>query len=99
MSRPVALTPAEIDAYLSQARHWSLADGQLVRTATAPTFLDAIDWVTSIAQAAEQMNHHPDIDIRWRTLTLRLSTHDVGAVTDLDTRLAGAIDAIVGSAP
>lgn len=99
MPRPAALTPAEIDAYLSQARQWSLTDGQLVRTITAPTFLDAIAWVTSIAQVAEQMDHHPDIDIRWRTLTLRLSTHDVGAVTDLDTRLAGAIDAIVDSAP
>ena len=52
-----------------------------------------------MADAAERADHHPDIDIRWRTVTFRLSTHDAGAVTVLDVSLARAIDEIVHDAP
>lgn len=95
MSRPDALSPAQIDAFLERTQGWALEDGRLVRSVTAATYLDAIAWVDAIALVAEALDHHPDIDIRWRTLVLRLSTHDVGAVTELDTRLADRIDAIV----
>lgn len=45
-----------------------------------------------MAEAAEEMNHHPDIDIRWRTLTFGLSTHSAGGLTSLDLQLAARID-------
>lgn len=48
--------------------------------------------VVAVAEAAEAMNHHPDIDIRWRTLTFTLATHSAGGVTDLDLQLAARID-------
>lgn len=76
---------------------WQVGDGRLVRDIEAPTFPAAIEWVVMIAQAAEAMDHHPDIDIRWRRLHLELSTHSAGGrITDLDVALAERIDSIVG---
>ena len=76
---------------------WQVGDGRLVRDVEAPTFPAAIEWVVLIAEAAESMYHHPDIDIRWRRLHLELSTHSAGGrITDLDVALAERIDAIVG---
>ena len=68
----------------------------LVRRSTAASFPEAIGWVVAVAEAAEHADHHPDIDIRWRTVTFRLSTHDAGALTILDVDLARDIDGIVG---
>ena len=76
---------------------WEVGDGRLVRDVEAPSFPVAIEWVVLIAEAAESMDHHPDIDIRWRRLHLELSTHSAGGrITDLDVALAQRIDAIVG---
>ena len=76
---------------------WQVGEGRLVRDVEAPTFPAAIEWVVLIAEAAESMDHHPDIDIRWRRLHLELSTHSAGGrITDLDVALAERIDAIVG---
>ncbi len=75
---------------------WQVQDGSLVRDVEAPTFPAAIEWVVMIAAAAEDLDHHPDIDIRWRRLHLVLSTHSAGGrITDLDVALATRIDAIV----
>ena len=76
---------------------WQVGDGRLVRDVEAPSFPAAIEWVVLIAEAAESMDHHPDIDIRWRRLHLELSTHSAGGrITDLDVALAERIVAIVG---
>jgi 4a-hydroxytetrahydrobiopterin dehydratase len=93
--RPPALTSGELDRFLASSPDWTIEDGRLVRRATAPSFAEAIRWVVAVADAAERADHHPDIDIRWRTITFRLSTHDAGAVTILDVSLAHDIDAIV----
>ena len=76
---------------------WQVTEGQLVREIQAPTFAIAIKWVVAIAQAAEEMDHHPDIDIRWRTLRISLITHSTGCLTALDVDLAHRIDAIICS--
>ncbi|MEV4894772.1 4a-hydroxytetrahydrobiopterin dehydratase [Nonomuraea sp. NPDC050540] len=73
---------------------WTREGEELRRTITAPDFPTAIRIVDEIAVKAEEMNHHPDIDIRWRTLHLVLTTHDAGGLTDLDHRLAAIIDDI-----
>lgn len=76
---------------------WRVEDGCLVRDVQAPSFLDGIGFVVRIAEAAEEMNHHPDIDIRWRTIHVALVTHSAGSrITDLDVELARQIDQIVG---
>lgn len=97
MARPAALTPAELDHFLAASPDWSLEAGRLVRHATAGSFPAAIGWVVAVGDAAERADHHPDMDIRWRTVTFRLSTHDAAAVTRLDVELARTIDGIVGS--
>ena len=62
-------------------------------TVEAPDFPAAIRIVDAVADEAEQMNHHPDIDIRWRTTRWLLTTHDAGGLTQLDIELAHRISA------
>ena len=64
----------------------------LRRSIEFPTFLAGIACVGDVAADAEAMNHHPDIDIRWRTVTFTLSTHSEGGLTQLDIELAHQID-------
>ena len=91
------LDDAALAALGQSLPQWQVRDGHLVRDIEAPTFPAAIEWVVMIAQAAEELDHHPDIDIRWRRLHLDLSTHSAGSrITDLDVALAQRIDAIVG---
>ena len=66
------LSEAELQDFLSRHPGWSLESGMLVRTFEARTFLDGIEFVHRVARVAEAVDHHPDIDIRWRKVTLRL---------------------------
>ena len=92
---PHPLTPAEIAELGRTLPTWQVAQGQLIREIQAPTFAIAINWVVAIAEVAEKLDHHPDIDIRWRTLRLALSTHSTGCLTTLDVELAHLIDTIL----
>ena len=85
------LTPNELQTFLAQHPEWKLEGDMIRRTYEAPTFLKGIDFVQRVAQAAEAADHHPDIDIRWRTLTFRCSTHSEGGITQRDVDLAKAI--------
>lgn len=62
--------------------------GTLSLTVTAPTFPDAVRLVGLVAEQAETLNHHPDVDLRWRTVVFGFSTHSAGGVTELDLELA-----------
>lgn len=92
------LDDQQIDSFCAARPRWHFRERTLVGEATAGGFMEAIDWVNRIAEAAEALDHHPDIDIRWRTLTFVLSTHSAGGLTGLDLLLAERIDAIVDSA-
>jgi 4a-hydroxytetrahydrobiopterin dehydratase len=76
---------------------WEDDDTAITRTVQLGSFMDAIAVVDRVAVVAEEMDHHPDIDIRWRTLTFRCSTHSAGKVTDRDHELARRIDEIVAN--
>jgi 4a-hydroxytetrahydrobiopterin dehydratase len=65
--------------------------GSLAVAVLAPTFTDAVRLISLVAVDAERMNHHPDIDLRWRTVFFTLSTHSAGGVTQLDVELAHQI--------
>jgi 4a-hydroxytetrahydrobiopterin dehydratase len=97
MVRPTVLDPDALAAALAapDAPAWQVADGRLVRTIECPTFAAAIEFVVAVGRLAEAADHHPDIDIRWRTVSLVLVTHDAGGLTELDFALARAIDAEV----
>jgi len=91
------LPAADLAAALESRPDWSGSTTGIVRTVEAPDFMTAIRIVEQVAQAAEQANHHPDIDIRWRRVRFALSTHHAGGVTGLDLDLAGHIDAIAAA--
>ncbi len=91
---PELLSQHELDSALqTDLPSWSQDGSSLVRTVTASSFMAGIDLVRRVAEAAEEMNHHPDIDIRWTDVTFRLSTHSAGGLTAADLTLARKIDA------
>ncbi|AEA23240.1 MULTISPECIES: 4a-hydroxytetrahydrobiopterin dehydratase [Pseudonocardia] len=92
------LDDAAITAALADLPGWERAGDSIVRTAELPDFPTAIRVVGEVADDAERADHHPDIDIRWRTLTFRLSTHSAGGLTAKDTALAAEISARVAAA-
>jgi 4a-hydroxytetrahydrobiopterin dehydratase len=91
------LTDDQIDAAIrDHLPQWKVVDKELVREVKAAAFLDGIRLVATVAQLAESMNHHPDIDIRYTTITFRVTSHDAGGITDDDLVLASHIDTAAG---
>ncbi|HUR74261.1 MAG TPA: 4a-hydroxytetrahydrobiopterin dehydratase [Sporichthya sp.] len=89
----VALLNAEdVEAGLATLNGWTGDTSEIRRSYAAPDFPAAIRLVDAVAVAAEELNHHPDIDIRWRTVHFTISTHSAGGVTGLDLDLAARID-------
>jgi 4a-hydroxytetrahydrobiopterin dehydratase len=89
------LTDAQISEALEHLPEWRRDGDTIERTAELESFSHAVAVVNRVAEIAESVNHHPDIDIRWRTLTFRLSTHSDGGLTEKDVSLAGQIDEVV----
>lgn len=89
------LTDEQVDAAVAGLNGWARADGALRRSVKFPTFLAGIDAVRRVAEHAEAKDHHPDIDIRWRTVTFALVTHSAGGITENDVQMAGDIDRIL----
>jgi 4a-hydroxytetrahydrobiopterin dehydratase len=67
---------------------WREEDGALEREFAFPSFADAIAFVTRVAELAEAENHHPDLAIRYRRVTVRWTTHSAGGITERDLELA-----------
>ena len=67
---------------------WHEANRALQREFEFPSFADAIAFVTRVAGLAEVENHHPDVDIRYRRVTVRWTTHPAGGITERDLELA-----------
>ena len=89
------LTDEQVDAAARDLDGWERADGALRRSVKFGSFLDGIDAVRRVAEHAERKDHHPDIDIRWRTVTFALVTHSEGGITDKDVQMAREIDEIL----
>jgi 4a-hydroxytetrahydrobiopterin dehydratase len=85
------LTDEEIERQLGDLPGWTRDDDTIRASFEAPDFLSGIALVQEVAAAAETMDHHPDIDIRWRTVAFALSTHSEGGLTQLDFELAHQI--------
>jgi len=92
------LSADDLAGRLATLNGWSGDDRAITRTVELPSFVAAVEVVNQVAQVAEAMNHHPDMDIRYNKLTFSCSTHTAGGVTDLDAELAGRINEIVPSA-
>jgi 4a-hydroxytetrahydrobiopterin dehydratase len=89
------LTDEQVDAALPELNGWERKDGALRRSVKFPGFLAGIEAVRRVAERAEEKDHHPDIDIRWRTVTFALVTHSEDGITDKDFSLAHDINAII----
>lgn len=94
---PLILSEDDIARALVELDGWTSDAGQLRRSVKAPSFAAGIRLVDAVAEAAEAIDHHPDIDIRWTTITFTCSTHSAGGVTELDVALARRIDELAGS--
>ncbi|MFF5175515.1 4a-hydroxytetrahydrobiopterin dehydratase [Micromonospora sp. NPDC000089] len=92
------LTADAVREELTGLPDWSGDPTGLARTVQLGSFPAAIAVVDRVAVVAEELDHHPDIDIRWRTLTFHLVTHFRGGVTHRDVELARRIDEIIRSA-
>lgn len=88
------LSPEDLANRISALDGWEGDTSGIRRAYKAPDFMSGISLVAAVAEAAETMNHHPDIDIRWRTVQFAIVTHSAGGVTALDVELAGRIDAL-----
>jgi len=75
---------------------WSIEGEEISRTFLFADYAEAMGFVNRVALAAEKADHHPDIDIRWNRVTLVLSTHSAGALTERDRSLVETIDGWFG---
>lgn len=93
---PERLDDQAVSDRLAGLPGWSREGDEIRKEFARAGFPDAVAFVVRIGFLAEQANHHPDIDIRWRTVRIALSTHDAGGLTTLDFDLAARIDEVTG---
>jgi 4a-hydroxytetrahydrobiopterin dehydratase len=89
------LSPAEIQEGLENIPGWRLENGTLAREFSFSDFREAMSFVNSVAAVAESAGHHPDIDIRYSKVSLALSSHDAGGITEKDFSLADQIGKVL----
>ena len=89
------LTPIEIEQELGALASWTQAGNEITCTFTLPSFPAALAFASAVGHLAERADHHPDILIKYRKVTLTLSTHSAGGLTEKDFDLANEINAIV----
>lgn len=88
------LSDAEIEEGLKGLKGWERKGNEIVRVFKNKDFVESVGFVNKVAILAEKADHHPDILIRYRNVTLTLSTHSQGGLTGKDFKLAGEIDAL-----
>lgn len=88
------LTPEQIQSALAKLDGWTQEGDSITKTYQLPSFPAALLFVNVVGHLAEAANHHPDILIKYRNVSLTLSTHDAGGLTTKDFDLAGQVDAL-----
>jgi 4a-hydroxytetrahydrobiopterin dehydratase len=94
--RPQRLDDQAVSERLAGLTGWTRDGDEIKKSFERSGFPAAIAFVVQVGFLAEQANHHPDIDIRWRTVNLALTTHDAGGLSTLDFDLAARIDEAAG---
>jgi 4a-hydroxytetrahydrobiopterin dehydratase len=90
------LSDEEIEDRLRRLDGWEREGGAIRKRFELDDFKGSVDFVNRLTPAAEEMNHHPDLEISWNKVTVSLSTHSQGGLTDSDFELAGKIDSVAG---
>jgi 4a-hydroxytetrahydrobiopterin dehydratase len=88
------LSDSEVAAKLSELRGWERAGDAIRKQFERGDFVGSVKFVSSLVEPAEGMNHHPDLEISWATVTVTISTHSEGGLTAADFELAAKIDAL-----
>jgi len=88
------LSDAEIDEHLSSLEGWERSGEAIVKKFENEDFKGSVDFVNRLTPEAEDMNHHPDLEISWSTVTVSITTHSQGGLTDNDFELARRINAL-----
>jgi 4a-hydroxytetrahydrobiopterin dehydratase len=83
-----------IDSFLAAHSGWTRQDDEITRTFEFSDFNESLGFVVRVGMEAEKANHHPDVDIRWNQVTLTLSTHSEGGLTQVDLDLADTVDGL-----
>jgi 4a-hydroxytetrahydrobiopterin dehydratase len=91
------LSDAEITEQLKSLPEWELGTDRIRKSFRFKDFVQAFGWMSSVALIAERMNHHPEWKNVWATVEVELSTHDAGGLTELDMKLAAAMDSLASS--
>lgn len=91
------LSNTQVRSELSKLDGWEKDRDFIRKSFKFRKFMDGIAFVDKVALVAERLEHHPDIDVVWTTVTLRIQTHDEGGLTTLDFGLAAEIDKTLGS--
>ena len=95
MPRLPRLSPEDVTAALNDLPLWSGGTDGIERTIRLPSFRAAVEAIGMIADVAEEMDHHPDIDLRWTKVRVAVVTHSAGGLTELDLALARRVDALL----
>jgi 4a-hydroxytetrahydrobiopterin dehydratase len=93
--RPPRLSREDVTAALNDLPLWSGGTDGIERTIRLPSFRAAVEAIGMIADVAEEMDHHPDIDLRWTKVRVAVVTHSAGGLTELDLALARRVDALL----
>lgn len=88
----VALTEPQLLEALGELRDWSVYEGKLVKTFQFAAYGDGLVFASAVGHLAERLNHHPDLLIGYRKVTIAVVTHDVGGLSPYDVELARRID-------
>ena len=88
------LSDAEIDERLGGMDGWERSGDAIVKQFDNGDFKGSVDFVNRLTPEAEDMNHHPDLEISWKTVTVTITTHSEGGLTGNDFELARRIDAL-----
>ena len=88
------LSGSELEELVKTMNGWQLKEGKMQKSFRFSDFIEAFGFMTRIALEAEKINHHPEWSNVYNTVTIKLSTHDAGAITDYDVKLANIIDKI-----
>jgi 4a-hydroxytetrahydrobiopterin dehydratase len=94
MPRPVKLSSEEVSSALASLSAWSVVGDKLHREFSFPDFTHAFGFMAAVATAAEKLDHHPDWLNSYNRVTVDLSTHDAGGITELDLKLAQIMETI-----
>jgi 4a-hydroxytetrahydrobiopterin dehydratase len=88
------LSDEEIEQRLAGLEGWERAGDAIRRDFKFKDFVESVQFVNRTVEPAEDMNHHPDLEISWNRVTVSLATHSQGGLTENDFELAGRIDAV-----